>query len=510
MKKAFFIIACAFALSSISSCKKFLDINTDPDRLAAEQTDIAQLLTSVTANVGFTGGSDLQRFSALIAQQYSGQSTGAQNQTQDYEKYLITGSDVNNLFGSIYATTLNDIEVIIRKANAENSPHYSGVAKILKAYTYQISVDAWGDLPYSEAEKERENLTPKYDDDEQLYKNLISLLDQGIAEVGASSSTRSPGANSLIYPESFATAKTKWIKFANTLKLRIYLHYSKFDRNFMVTQITSLVNSGAQFMASNADNFEMPFANQARRQNPIHQFELDRPNYLMANATLVDSMNVRQDPRRFTYFTQFPARSGNFKGAKAGDAASQLYSRLHVFLRGDTTNNPTPVANGSYSATSSTTGYTYTGDAPVRMLTYAEYNFIRAEAALYGAPGDPQTFFQEGIKASMTMARVPVSAPTATVPGTSTAYVTANGLLLGTADDKLKRIITEKFIANYGVVMEPWTDWRRTGYPAINKAGNAVIADIPRSLLYPQNEIDLNPNAPKQKSSMLERVFWDK
>ncbi len=62
---------------------------------------------------------------------------------------------------------------------------------------------------------------------------------------------------------------------------------------------------------------------------------------------------------------------------------------------------------------------------------------------------------------------------------------------------------------NYGVIMEPWTDWRRTGIPPIVPVSNAVLNGIPRSLLIPQNEIDLNTNAPKQKANMLERVFWD-
>jgi hypothetical protein len=506
MKKIILIISFAFALSAISSCKKFLDINTDPDRLAAEKADIAQLLTAVTSSVGFTGGSDLQRYTALIMQQYSGQTTSTvSNQTQDFEKYLITGSDVNNLFSSIYAVTLNDIEVIIRKATAENSPHYSGVAKLLKAYTYQIAVDAWGDLPYSEAQKETEGLSPKYDDDAQIYQNLIALTNEGIAEVNSATSVRSPGTNSLIFPGTFATTKTNWIKFANTLKLRIYLHYSKLDKALLVTQTTNLVNAGGPFITAIADNFQMNFINEARRQNPIQQFEIDRQNYLFANATIVDSMNSRLDPRRPFYFTQFPGGSGNYKGAKSGDPASQLYSRIHVYLRGATTNAtaPTPLANGSYNASGSgVNNYIYTGAAPIRMLTYAEYNFIRAEAALYGATGDPQTFFQEGIKASMAMAGV--------TSVTADAYVLANGILTGTTEEKLKRIITEKYIANFGVVMEPWTDWRRTAYPSISKVGNAVIAEIPRSLLYPQSEIDLNPNAPKQKSSMTEKVFWDK
>jgi hypothetical protein len=163
----------------------------------------------------------------------------------------------------------------------------------------------------------------------------------------------------------------------------------------------------------------------------------------------------------------------------------------------------TPAANadGSYDGGSGAKAISYAGDAPVRMLTFAEYNFIRAEAALYGVAGDAQTFFEAGIRASMAMAGVTGAA--------ADAYVAANGTLTGTNENKLKRIITEKYIASYGVVLEPWSDWRRTGYPEITPVSNAVVSGIPRSLFYPQNEIDLNPNAPKQKGTILERVFWD-
>lgn len=501
MKKNIFIVTFVFALVTFSSCKKFLDINTDPDRLPAESADIAQLLSTVTLNVGFFSGSDLQRYTGLIMQQYSGQSSGAQNQTQDYEKYLITATDPNNVFGLMYATVLNDIELIISKGTAQNAPHYTGVAKILKAYTYQVAVDAWGDLPYSEAQKKTGNLAPKYDDDAKIYDNLITLLNEGIAEVSQATSSASPGSNSLIYPGNFSTTKTNWIKFANTLKLRIYIHYSKIDKPGAVSKITALVNSGGPFMASNADNFEMKFFNEANRQNPIHQFEVLRGNYLVVNKTIVDSMNNRVDPRRATYFTEFPAGSGSYKGAVSGAAPSQQYSRIHSYLRGTVLSTPTPNADGSYDGGSGAKAIKYGGDAPIRMLTFAEYNFIRAEAALYGAPGDAQTFFQAGIRASMKMAGVSQTA--------EDAYVLANGILAGTDQEKLNRIIQEKYVASYGVVMEPWTDWRRTGYPQIVKVSNAVLSDIPRSLLIPQNEIDLNPNAPKQKTNMLERVFWD-
>jgi hypothetical protein len=136
------------------------------------------------------------------------------------------------------------------------------------------------------------------------------------------------------------------------------------------------------------------------------------------------------------------------------------------------------------------------------MLTFAEYNFIRAEAALrFTSPGSAQTFFQAGVKASMESAGV--------VAADITAYLATNGTLTGTDAQKLEQIINEKFIASYGVAIEPWTDFRRTGYPALTLPSNAVVPYFPRSFFYPQSEIDLNPENVKQKAGMNVKVFWD-
>jgi Starch-binding associating with outer membrane len=483
------------------SCNDYLDINVDPNSVS--DAPIEQLLTSVTTNVGFTGGSDLNRYAGLIVQQFSGQGSGATTQPQDYERYNIAGSDVNNLWNSMYSTTLSDIELIIQKANdpAVLSPHYAGVAKIMKAYTYQLLVDTWGKVPYSEAIKFTDNLRPKFDDGAAVYDEIIKLLDDGIKDINTASSVKSPGANSTIFTGGWAAAKPKWERTANTLKMRLYLHYSKLDKAKMVAGINGLASSAV--MASNADNFEMPFFNATRQQNPMHQFELDRANQLFPNHTLVDMMNTKADPRRARYFTPFPftydRANAKYLGAKGGDAASFKYSRFHIYMRGDTTKAAAPInADGSINNTS----YTYSGTAPIRMLTFAEYNFIRAEAAVLGATGDAQTFFQAGIRASMQSAGVATAA--------IDAYIAANGSLTGTESEKVKKIIEEKFVASYGVVLEPWTDWRRTGFPTLTPPPNALTPNVPRSLFYPQSEIDLNSNAPTQKANLEERVFWDK
>lgn len=483
----------------MTSCKKFLNINTDPDNIA--DAPLAQLLTSAQVNLGFEGGSDLFRFSTLIAQQMSGQPAIANAQTYEFTRYNITGSDENNVWASMNSTTLSDIELIIQKAASTGSPYYGGIAKIMKAYEYSLMVDTWGSVPYSDAQKLDKNTHPKYDKGEDIYTAILQLLTDAITDLNAASSTFTPGANSVIFTNSdFSKAKVNWIKTANTLKLRLYLHYSKKDKNFAVTQMTSLINSaGVSFMASTADNFQMPFFNATKQQNPIQQFEASRANYLFANDRMVSLMVGKSDPRLPFYFTPFPFNSNpaTYKGAKDGDPISINYSRVHSYLRGTATGNPVMQSGGGILAGA----YVYTGAAPIRMLTYQEYCFIRAEAALYGAPGDPQDWFTKGITASMQDAGV--------AAGDITTYLTANGTLAGTDAQKLQQIIEEKYVAIFGESLEPWTDFRRTGFPTLTPPSNATIPSVPRSLFYPQSEIDLNPNAPAQKADLSAKVFWD-
>ena len=431
MKKILLYVSAGLLIGSITSCQKYLDINQDPDRIVETKAPMDLLLTNVTVNTGFASGSDLFRYPALIMQQFTAQTQGGEVQTQQYEKYLLQSADVNNLWSTFNATTLNDIEIIIAQAKANGSPYYSGVAKLLKAYNYQHLVDAFGNIPYTEAQQTSANTSPKYDDAAAIYTALLALIDEAIADLNQPTSAFSPGANSMIYSGSFATKKANWIRFGNTLKLRLLIHYSKLDNAGMVSKITALVNSpSASFMTGNADTF--------------------------------------------------------LRGAASGGV---------------------PTGTGAYNPLPSNTpaGITYDGTAPIRMLTFAEYNFIRAEAAVYGAPGVAQTFFQAGITASMQNAGV-AAVDIAT-------YLATNGILTGSTSNMVSQIIAEKYISSYGVMQECWSDWRRTGFPAITIVGNAVIPQIPRILPYPQSEADANQKFPGQKSDLFStanRTFWDK
>jgi Starch-binding associating with outer membrane len=487
---------------AMSSCKKFLDINKDPDRLPDSNSPLAQLLTGAQVNLGFEGGSDLFRFTTEIMQQMSGLASQP-NQTFEYYRYNITGSDQNNVWSSMNASTLSDLQLIINQGSA--SPYYTGIAKILKAYEVSKMVDVWGDVPFSQAQQLTANTQPAYDNDATIYPQLINLLTDAINNLNAASSVLTPGTNSVMYTNggNWTLARAQWIKLANTLKLRLILHTRKVDATW-ATQMNTLINTaGITFMTSNADSWQMNFYDIANQRNPISAFEVSRPNYLFVDTRMLDLMNPKNDPRRPFYFTDFPLGSGIYVGVSAANPpvnANNNNSRIHTFLRGAVT---TPSSNGINSAV-------YSGAAPQRMLPYAEYCFIRAEAALMGgvtsAPlANANAWYREGINASML--EVGVS------PANIATYLALpSSTLNGSTANQLQQIIEEKYIALFGVTVEPWNDWRRTGYPSLSIPTNAIntVTAVPRVLFYPQSEIDLNPNCPGQKSlSLQDRVFWD-
>ncbi|WP_192823180.1 SusD/RagB family nutrient-binding outer membrane lipoprotein [Rufibacter sp. LB8] len=483
-------LLAAFMLS-VSSCDEFLDVNQDPN--SPTKAPISQVLTSATVSTAFVNGSDLHRYTSLLMQQLSGQA-GNTVQTRFYQQYLIQPSDLNGMYDQYYVTVLPDLQYVID--NSAGSPHYTGVAKILKGFAFSQVVDVWGDVPFSEALKGTENSTPKVDDDAAIYTAIISLLNEGIADVKNPTSVLTPGDDETIYEGDLV----KWEKFANSLKLRLFLKYSEVNPAFAKAQMDALIATGGPFMTSNADNFEMDFSTTQGAQNPIHQFEVERLNYLFPNKFLVDLMNSKADPRRQSFFTDFPFNSGQYKGAAAGDEESINFSRLHTYLRGDLNAAITPNAAGAIAANAAYNN-AYNGDAPIRMMTFAEYNFIRAEHALRfgGGLATAVPFYEAGIRASMTDAGVTTAA--------QTAYLLANPLL---ATNTLRQIIEQKYIANYGVALEPWNDWRRTGFPAISPVPASLAATdyIPRTLYYPEAETLTNPNV-KQKPDMKVRVFWD-
>ncbi|WP_426490370.1 SusD/RagB family nutrient-binding outer membrane lipoprotein [Hymenobacter sp. 102] len=475
----YLMFTAALGTFSLTACEDFLDINQSPNSVLTPPTN--NLLVAAESDLGFLMGSDVHRYSSIFVQQFAGQ--GGLVQTVDYDRYTVTATDMNNLWRtSIYADAQADMKKLIEQTQA-TSPKYAGIAKIMQAFLFTVTTDAFGDIPFSQALQFEAQLQPAYDKSEDVYTGLITLINSGIDDI-KKQSTLTPGSDDLLYGGDML----KWEKLANALKLRIYIHYYPKISATATTNINTLLTSGAPLMTSTADNFQMVFQALSNRTNPIDQFEPRRQNQFFPSATLVDLMNSKADPRRATYFTEFPA--GQYTGVVngTGTVVSTSFSRMHTYLRG---------------ARTGTGVQDYAGDAPIRMLTFAEQNLILAEFyQRTGNTAQATKFLTDGVQASLSMASVPAANAT-TYLATLPAQIAAKGLL--------RTIIEEKFIANYGVAVEPWSDWRRTKFPAITPSVGATLPAIPRILPYSDLERVTNPNTPARSSSDLTKpqVFWD-
>jgi hypothetical protein len=520
----------AMLLLIASSCDSWLDDNINPSLV--QTAPPGQLLASSVGQFGFhMGGSDLFRYGAIWSQQITAQ---AARQTQNYSLYNLSDTEVNGIWRTnLYAGILADVEQLLKADPASTHPYYFGMAKVIKAFTYSTLVDFWGDVPFSEALQFTENFQPAVDDDAAVYPQLLILLDEAIAHLKATSPLVAPGSQDFIYGSNAA----RWIKAANVLKLRMYLKLAN-TPGFNTATISTFITStpANEFFESNADDMQHPFtASLSGRQNPTHQFILSRTDDICTSSTIINLMNAKADPRRVNYFTPAPfsvaayntppTGTTGYKGLQPGTGQSAVdnsLSRLHRFVRGAVTTGASAVPAGPSLTVSGTGALAYDGGASVNILTYSEYNFIRAELALrYGAPVAPKAtveeWFQEGIRASILDASHAARALTATDVN---AYLAAdpdgdtfgNGTLHGTVDEMTRQIIEEKYVANFMVTGEPWSDWRRTGYPLLQLLPGTLNPGnnnkVPRSVVYPQQEVDANPNM-QQKANMSVRVFWD-
>lgn len=505
------VLPVAALLLTASSCRDYLEVNLSPNEAISSPPNL--LLTSIEGTLGYTMGSDPHRFTLLWAQQLAAQNG---RQTEQHDAYQVQPTEVNTMFRTnLYAGILADVNELLNKDPQTTHPAYFGIAKVIKAFTFAIITDMWGDVPFGQALQGTANLQPKPDPSRDVYAGLLTLLDEGIADLGRTSALVAPSTDDYIYSGN----AQRWIRLANTLKLRLYLHMLN-AQAVTPDVVNAFVRANdANFMASTADDFQLRFENLTNRQNPTHQFILSRTDDIAVSATIVNLMNGKADPRRAAYFTPAPFSAAalqtpptsttGYVGLANGTGNNTVrnnLSRLHTYVRGNLTTAAASIPAGPNLTVSGPGGLTYDGTAPIQMLTFAEYNFIRAELALrYNGPGTAQEFFTRGITASFTDAGLASQAA---------AYLTRQGTLTGAPAEQLRQLIEEKYVANFMVAVEPWNDWRRTGFPALSAIPrtNPLLGNdgrVPRAFPYPQQEVDANPNL-QQRPNLSERpVFWD-
>ena len=452
MKKI--IISILFIGVLFSSCEKWIDpsMNVDPNN--PKEVAMAQLVAPIEANLAYTVGGELARWNCVWMQQIA----GIQSQSAENDIYIFGESDADNVWSyNLYAPGMISTKILMEKAVAENSPHYAGIAKILMAYQLAVTTDQWGDVPYSDALKGASNeFKPKYDTQEKIYTTIFTLLNEAITDLGAANSTFSPDAEDLI----FAGDLDMWNRTAYALKARYSLHLAKKKG---ATAYTDALTALANAYESNDDDFKFVFSSAYNNSNPIFQSEQERSGYYTASATYIDMLTAKNDPRMAVYFD-------GTVGTKPGE--------------------PNPNA--------AVIGPAYASDvSPVYLMSYVEVKFIEAEASF--ATNDKlraANAYNEGLKASLQREGVYGDGSWFNTQKETDATIT------------LEKIMNQKYLSSF-LQIETWTDWRRTGFPALVKATGAVTSEIPRRLLYPADERLYNGENMPTGLTLTNRVWWD-
>jgi len=457
----------ASLLLSASACESFLDVNTNPN--SPVDAPISGLMTNITYETSlnvFRSGSAVSNYVQYLA------SPNPDSGSDTMEPLNFSGT-----WFSLYnvMTDLNEMNI---KAEEAGSLHYLGAGQVLMALNLGMTVDLFGDVPFSESFNFT-TVTPKYDDDQVLYGNVISLLDQGIANLRATS-TISIGADDFIYGGDIPT----WIKFAHTLKAR-YLIHTKNVSGFSAAEVLAATAAG---FTSNADNAEVIFFEQSF--NPWAQIAINNEALLLGgwiSEQFIEALDGTSypvvDPRLPLMIGTTDAGEfvGTENGAGRGNAPEQ----------------------GARSTLIEDQFYTRTV-SPLLISTFSELKFIEAEAAF--ATDKPRAYqaYLRGIEAHMDMLGVATAA--------KTAYLAAPSVAVGASALTMDLIFKEKWVAMF-LHPETWNDARRFDYaykdftPPANLNPN-LGGDLIRRLAYPDSEISRNgANVPSV--TLTDRIWWN-
>ncbi|MFC2100578.1 SusD/RagB family nutrient-binding outer membrane lipoprotein [Bacteroidota bacterium] len=459
-----------------TSCEKdFLDVNVDPNNPADATVDL--VFPAGTSGAAYVIGGWYQILGGMWAQHWT-QSTGAQ-QYRAYDSYNITTTTLDDRqFGGLYYGALNDLEYVKKTASADNNWTYYLMATVVQCYTYQVLADLYDRIPFSEALQGADNFTPKWDMGQDVYNGLISRLNEALAKDLNASTNQMPGADDIIFNGNM----DRWVEFANTLKLKIYMRQCYANASAASSGIQSLYTAGADFLT--ADAAMTAFLDEANRRNPVYETEWDRFGgvNIVASNTLLNYLLNNGDPRADAIYNT-PINGGAHFGLDQGD----------FFNPG-----PTNAADCSQPAVS--------GVDAVYFMSLAESYFLQAEAVVrYGVTGDAKLLYENGIEASF--ARFGVTGASA-LYGVGGVYEFPS---TGTDEAKLEAIMNQKWVAmanNQG--LEAFLEQNRTHYPDFyTLAVNRVHGDrYPKRLLYPDSETVTNPNTPTVQQVYV-KVWWD-
>lgn len=493
MKRINFVLlflAGVFLLFTSACQKEFDKLNKNPNNL--EKADAATLLSNILVSE-FKGSADIGWNLGNGFGQYM-------TYSQDYYNHPTRYQPVSNEpYWSAKYVDARNADIIIAQARQKGNTALEAVGLTLKAYAFSQLTDLWGDIPFKNALKgQAGQFESSYDTQQTVYTDpemgILASLRKADVLLKAS-------VNSIPGDLLFGGNLIKWRKFVNALRLRFLIRVSsKMD---VKSEMQAIVNDGVIFQnASESASLQL-------QQAPPYTFAslLERDgdfNVKYLNSLLYNTFKTTGDQERLKLLFAYNENNKNQTGfsfdyyggmpivAEASSDQSKQASHFGANFR--VLSNPSLLK--------------------ARIITYAEQEFILAEATIKGLiTGDPQAHYLNGIRGAY--------AEWGIDPSKADNYLTNPNVALNLTDinKALEQIVTQKWILNLNNGFEGWLEFRRTGFPALQTGGAANLnnGSIPSRFLYPDAEKTINkPNYNAQLSRMggkedtNYKAWWDK
>ncbi len=509
MRKISLILTIIFLGQFLQSCHDFDDMNVSPNN--AEEVSPNYLLSYVISGTTMKFYNFVNQTSDIAgAMQYTQRGTEFNAANQNCYQWG-KGS------WSGYYDILRTNQLMYELGEEEGNPFFMAASLIMKSYIYGLLADVFGDCPYSEALQASSSLLfPKYDEQKDVYEGVLADL-RTASEIleGLDSKLSVLSSSDLFYEGD----RDKWIKFANSLRLRYCLRLHNKKDDLSINTVSEFSDAASKVFESNDDNAKLVLLGLSDENSAVGGTvrSSNKPYAFKPGKPLVDYLKERDDPRLQRWVNPVE-RKWDFNATEEstisytdifGDSYemtilptddTSLDTSVYVGLpigyddleflgnynRGDGVRDY-PDERSTYISYLSPIYFENNNDyVDPSLITYAEVEFILAEAAYLGGYGvsDAETHYKAGIEASMDQYKIFSEAqgfdfetfysqPTVSYSSTSVT-------------DKHELIMTQKWIALW-LQAEPWFDWRRTGLPDFEPAANpAYGAALPLRIAYPE------------------------
>ncbi len=539
MKKTLTILTCCLLLLAANEgCKKSeFDINQNPNQPTDSTVTYNVILPAAQAATGriiTRPWGFLQNWLGYWAR------SGTYAPAAQEESYLITTSFGTGIWSGLY-DNLFDYQTMQAGAKRAGAKYYEGIARLMKAHNFALLVDVYNNVPYTQALNGSANTTPKYDKGADIYHDLLLQIDSGASLIkSATVNSTSPDKDIATQDVMFAGDKTRWARYANTLKLRLLVHLmnggvqrisdsvlkSNFVPGFDIAgEIAKINANGAGYLV--ADALINP-GYTTNKPNPFYNLYVkDAAGTATANSVYYrgNSYAVGDDKKDGYYAYNGDPRIGKFYGA-AGSG-----------FRGVDYGLPSISTNASATLSAVLPSFYSTADKPVILISAAESFMLQSEAKYRGfaITGTAKDLLASGVQASFMTLGLSAAQATSYIKGNGTygdVDITADGTTSAAGiKGGIVTIISQKWFAlNALAPYEVWSDYRRVDFsPTIKHFVYGVVSDfrpgppisvyqfntateIPVRLLYPQTEYNYNPVNVNEQGSITAytpKIFWD-